>query len=84
MEQLKTDHHLSSVKSIGKTFKNFENKNIAYLLLFVVVSNHSVYVVFLDSHQAIDDSAFFLPTSKKLMWRSGRDKYENILALHIL
>jgi hypothetical protein len=29
--------------------------------------------------------SFFLPTSKKLMWSSGRDEYDkNILALHIL
>ena len=51
---------------------------------FMVLSNHSLYVVFLDPHQGIDVLAFFLPTSKKLMWSSGRDKYESILALHIL
>ena len=33
---------------------------------FVVLLNHSVYVVFLDPHQGIDDFAFFLPTSKSL------------------
>ena len=51
---------------LEKHFKIFENKNIAYLLLFVVLSNHSVYVVFLDPHQGIDDFAFFLPTFKSL------------------
>jgi hypothetical protein len=50
----------------------------------MVLSNHSVYVVFLDPYQGIDDFAFFLPTSKKLMWSSIRDEYENTLALHIL
>ena len=64
MEQLETDRHLPSAKSIGETFKIFENKNIAYLLLFVVLSNHSVYVIFLNPHQGIDECAFFLPTSK--------------------
>ena len=44
----------------------FLKQNIAYLLLFVVLSNHSIYVVFLDPHQGIDDYAFFLPTSKSL------------------
>ena len=33
---------------------------------FMVLSNHSVYVVFLDPHQGIDDFAFFLSTSKSL------------------
>ena len=47
---------------------------------FVVVSNHSVYMVFLDPQQGNDDFAFFLPTSKKLMWSSCRDEYDNILA----
>ena len=61
MEQLKIDHHLSSVKSIGEI-----KKNITYLVLFVVLSNHSVYVVFLDPHQGINDFAFFFPTSKSL------------------
>ena len=42
-----------SIKSTGETFKNFVNKNIAYLLLFVVLSNHSIYVVFWDPHQAL-------------------------------
>ena len=51
---------------LEKHFKIFENKNIAYLLFFVVLTNHSVYVVFLDPHQGIDDCAFFLPTSKRL------------------
>jgi len=32
----------------------------------VVLSNHSVYMVFLDPHQGIDVFAFFLPTSKSL------------------
>jgi hypothetical protein len=36
-------------------------------------------VVFLNPYQGIDVFAFFLPTSKKLMWSSGRNKYENIL-----
>ena len=69
---------------LEKHFKIFENKNIAYLLPFVVLSNHSIYIVFLDPYQGIDVFAFFLPTPKKLMWISGRDKYDNILALHIL
>ena len=33
---------------------------------FVALSNHSVYVVFLDPYQVIDDFAFFVPTSKGL------------------
>ena len=33
---------------------------------FMVLSNHSVYMVFLDTHQGIDDFAFFLSTSKSL------------------
>jgi hypothetical protein len=33
---------------------------------FVVLSNHSVYAVFLDPHQGINDFAFFLATSKGL------------------
>ena len=33
---------------------------------FVVLSNLSVYMVFLDPHQCIDDFAFFLSTSKSL------------------
>ena len=58
MEQLETYHHLSSVKSIGETFKIFENKT--YLPSpFVVLSNHFVYMVFLDPHQGIDDFAYF-------------------------
>jgi hypothetical protein len=40
----------------------------------VVLSIHSIYVVFLDPHQGVDDFAFSLPTSKKLMWSSGRDE----------
>ena len=83
MEQLETDHHLPSVKSIRETFKIFETKH-SLPSPFVVLSNHSVYVVFLDPHQGIADFAFLLPTSKKFMWSSGRDKCENILVLHIL
>ena len=33
---------------------------------FMVLSNHSIYVVCLDPHQGNDDFAFFLPTSKSL------------------
>ena len=33
---------------------------------FVVFSNHSVYLVFLDPYQGNDNFAFFLPTSKSL------------------
>ena len=33
---------------------------------FVVLSNHSIYVVFLDLHHGIDNFAFFLLTSKSL------------------
>jgi hypothetical protein len=36
---------------------------------FVALLNNSIYVVFLDPHQGIDDFddfAFFLPTSKSL------------------
>ena len=51
---------------------------------FVVLSSHSLCVVFVDPHQVIDNFAFFLSTSEKLMWSSGRGKYENIFALHIL
>ena len=65
MEQLETDHHLPSVKSIGETFKIFKTKH-SIPSPFVVLSNHSVYVVFLDPHQVINDFAFFLPTSKSL------------------
>ena len=32
---------------------------MAYLVLFVVLSNHSVYKVFLDPHQGINAFAFF-------------------------
>ena len=32
----------------------------------MVLSNHSIYVVFLDPHQGMNDFAFFLPTSKSL------------------
>ena len=84
MEQLEIDHHLPSVKSIGETFLRFLKAKHSLPSHFVALSNHSLYVVFLDPHQGIDVLAFFLPTSKKLMWSSGRDKYENILALHIL
>ena len=65
MEQLETDHHLPSVKSIGETFKILKTKH-RLPSPFVVLSNHSIYVVFLDPHQGIDDFAFFLPTSKSL------------------
>jgi hypothetical protein len=41
-------------------------------------------MVFLDPYQGINVLSFFLSTSKKLMWSSGREKYENILALYIL
>jgi hypothetical protein len=51
---------------------------------FMVLSNHYVYVVFLDPHPGITDCAFFLPTSKTLIWSSGRDESESILVLHIL
>ena len=33
---------------------------------FVVLSNHSVYVVFLDPYQGIGGFAFFIPTYKSL------------------
>ena len=33
---------------------------------FVVLSNHSIYVVFLDPHQGINDFTFFLSISKGL------------------
>ena len=65
MEQLETDHHLRSVKSIGETFKIFETKH-SLPSPFVELSNHFVFVVFLDPHQGIDDFAFFLSTSKNL------------------
>jgi hypothetical protein len=44
----------------------FWKQNIAYLLLFVVLSNHYVYVVFLDSQQGINDLAFFILHLKSL------------------
>ena len=34
--------------------------------------------------KAYHSNAFFLPTSKKLIWSLGRKKYEGILALCIL
>jgi hypothetical protein len=38
----------------------------------------------LDPHQGIDDCLLY-PTSKKLMWISGRyEECKNILVLHIL
>ena len=84
MEQLETDHHLPSVKSIGENILRFLKTKHSLPSPFVVLSNHSVYMVFLDPHQGIADFAFLLPTSKKFMWSSGRDKCENILVLHIL
>ena len=50
---------------LEKHFNTFENKH-SLPSPFVVLSNHSVYVVFLDPHQGIDDFALFLPTSKSL------------------
>jgi hypothetical protein len=41
-------------------------------------------MIFLDPYHGIDVFASSLPTSKKLMWSSGWNKYEIILALHIL
>ena len=76
MEQLETDHHLPSVKSIGETSKIFLKTKHSLPSPFVVFSNHSIYVVFLDPHQGIDDFAFFLPTSKSLCGAQ--------VALHIL
>jgi hypothetical protein len=83
MEHLETYHHLPSIKTIEETFKILKTKH-SLPSPFVVLSNHSVYVVFLDPHQGIDDCAFFLPTSKSFMWSSGRDECKSILALHIL
>jgi hypothetical protein len=82
----------NSLKHITFSFSQVNWRNVLRVLKtkhslpspLVVLSNHSIYVVFLDPHQGIDDFAFFLPTSKKLMWSSGRDKYKNILALHVL
>jgi hypothetical protein len=48
----------------------------------MVLSNHSM--VFGSSPRHIVALPSFLPTSKKLIWSSDRDKYECILALHIL
>ena len=86
MKQLEIDHPLLFSQVNWRNILRFvkTKQNIAYFLLFVVLSNHSVYMVFLDPHQGNDDFAFFLPTSKKFMWSSGRDKCENILVLHIL
>ena len=64
-EQLEPDLHLPSVKSIGETLRILKTKH-SLPSPFVVLSNHFVYVVFLDPHQGIDDFAFFLLTSKSL------------------
>ena len=84
MEQLEIDHHLPFSQVNWINILRFLKTNHSLPSPFMVLSNHFVYMVFLDPHQGNDDFAFFLPTSKKLMWSSGRDKYENILALHIL
>jgi hypothetical protein len=67
MEQLETDHHLPSVKSIGETILRFLKTKHSLPSPLVVLSNHSAYVVFLDPHQGNDDFAFFLPSSKSLL-----------------
>ena len=66
MEQLEIDHHLPSVKSIRETFKIFETKH-SLPSPFVVLSNHSIYVVFLDPHQGINDLPSFCLLLKAYM-----------------
>jgi hypothetical protein len=34
---------------------------------FVLLSNYSIYMAFLDPYQGIDNFAFFLPTSKSFV-----------------
>ena len=67
-------HALQNSKCLPYSFSQVNWRNILGFFKtkhnlsspFVVLSNHSVYVVFLDPHQGIDDFAFFLPTSKSL------------------
>ena len=65
MEQIKQITIFFQSSQLEKHFKILKTK---YSLPspFVVLSNYSVYVVFLDPHQGINDFAFFLPTSKSL------------------
>jgi hypothetical protein len=50
---------------LKKHFRILKTKH-SLLSPFVVLSNHLIYVVFLDPHQGIDSFAFLLPTSKIL------------------
>jgi hypothetical protein len=44
----------------------FSKQNIAYFLLPMVFTNHSIYMIFVDPYQGIDVFAFFSPTTKGL------------------
>ena len=50
---------------LEKHFKKIKTKH-SLPSPFVVLSNHSIYMVFLDLHQGNDDFAFFLPIFKSL------------------
>jgi len=50
---------------LEKHFKFLKTKH-SLPFPFVALSNHSVYVVFVDPYQGIDDFAFFVPTSQGL------------------
>jgi hypothetical protein len=56
--------HLSTL-SLGVFVNIFSNKNIAYLLLHVVLSSHSIYVVFVDLTEAYMMNALYYILSTK-------------------
>ena len=66
MEQLEIDHHLPFSQVNWINILRFLKTKHCLPSPFVVLLNHSVYMVFLDPHQGNDDFAFFLPISKSL------------------
>jgi hypothetical protein len=80
MEQLEMEP-LPSFNHITRSFyKYFLNKNIAYHLLHVVLSGHSIYVVFVDLTEAYIMNALY----NILLWSLQVLLGCSILTLHVL
>ena len=68
--------------SILGVFVILEIESIAHTSPQMVLSSHSV--VYTSLPKAFEFAFFFILLLKRVMWRLAREKYEGILALHIL
>ena len=75
-------HHYPTMKHTWIFFVTSEIESIAHTSHQMVLSSHTM--VYISLPKAFEFAFFFILLLKRVMWRLAREKYEGILALHIL